>query len=147
MKADSSRASAERWARAAAVERIRVLRGREAGDRARTREVGSTTRTSQAAGAAFLRAEKDLAKSGDKHRREESASATTAAEAPYFLGSSAAVATGAPCTAAGPYPAAGAAVSPPTDLGAAYFSAAPSAVGAPSTEAGTHPDAATRNFL
>lgn len=80
------------------------------GDCVRAEEAVAATRALQAADMTVLRAEKDLAKLGDKHRRDGSASATTAAEASSFSGVLAAVTAGTPCTPAGPYPVAGAVV-------------------------------------
>lgn len=85
----------------------------------------------QTATAAVLRAEKDLAKTGQKNRLGVSVSVATAAGVTYFFESSADIATRASFTAAGTYPAAVAS----TRTGVAYLSGNPTAVGAPAKRA------------
>ena len=110
-RAISSRAASERWSRAPAEERSRVMREWEEGDRARAAEVAAA-RESREADAAILRAKTFLAKPGDKHRRSGSVPAITAAVAPYSPDVPAVAAVGTPYKAPGPYPAAVAAGTP-----------------------------------
>lgn len=59
---------------------------------ARLAEVATASEATETAAAAILRAEKDLSKTGQNHRRGGSTPAATAAKTPYFSGVPAAVA-------------------------------------------------------
>ena len=134
-RAAATRATAERRSQAAAEE-VRVMREWDKEDRVRAAEVTAAARTSQEADAIILYSETDLAKSGNKHRRNGTTRTAAAEEAPFFRAFMPLL-PWEPCVLPlGLTLPPDLCRPPPTGWGPASCSGTPSATGAHTTEAG-----------